>query len=282
MHTLRHGALAAALLTVAVQLPAQQTTSAQARTARAQQTRQNCVGTADTSRTFQRALGDSLVAGTRPVTGGTARSRQYPEYDVVLEVPGVCVERLTLKVDSVTAKLALDARVSNLVRVNVGADVLIESVDLTIEGVRARALLLVDLDNVVHIVDQTLTFVDNHPEVVEQLTSTLANTGQAVGGLVGGLVRGLVLTTTKLANGGTLEKVIDQATGSIIERTLSAAGQQVAQKALGNVLQLPAIRETTNAAGETVRQVRDQAGSIIEYTLEKGTRAIKAARIVGG
>src|SRR3954469_26074860 len=121
---------------------------------------------------------------------------------IALASSETCVERIFLKVDSLTAKLNLDAAVSNLVRVTAGADVLIGNVDLTIQDVRARALLLIDLDDVVHVVDQTLTFVDNHPEVVSALTSTLQNTGSRVGGVVGdvvGTVQGLLLSTSKLA-----------------------------------------------------------------------------------
>ena len=74
-----------------------------------------CVGP-DSGRVFQRSVGDSLSRTTRlsgtdsaRVTGGTARSRQYPEYDVVLDVPNLCVERIFLKVDSLTAKLYHEA-----------------------------------------------------------------------------------------------------------------------------------------------------------------------------
>src|SRR5690349_630813 len=148
--------------------------------------RDNCAAS-DTTRLFQRGIGGdstSNVSGTSAITGGTQRSHEYPEYDVVLDIPNVCVEKIYLKVDSVTARLSLNAQVANLLRVNAGADVLIGNVDLTIQGVRAQALLLVDLDDVVQAVDQTLTFVDNHPEVVNQLTSTVSNLGAAVGGLV--------------------------------------------------------------------------------------------------
>lgn len=245
-----------------------------------------CVGP-DSGRTFTRAVGDSLsrpsVPGVPPIVGGTPRSREYPEYDVVLDVPNLCVEKIFLKVDSLTARIALDARVANLLHVSAGADVLVGDVDLTIQDVRARALLLVDLDDVVHAVDQTLTFVDNHPEVVTALTSTLQNTGAAVGGVVGnvvGAVQGLLLGTTKLANGNMLQHVVDQATGSLIDKTLSAAGKVIAEKTVGSVLNLPVVKETKNAAGNAVRQVRDQAGNIIEYTLDKanklsGVRLIK-------
>jgi len=249
-----------------------------------------CVGP-DSGRTFQRAIGDSLNRVTRlsatdsaRVTGGTERSRQYPEYDVVLDVPNLCVERIFLKVDSLTAKLNLDAAVSNLVRVTAGADVLIGDVDLTIQDVRARALLLIDLDDVVHIVDQTLTFVDNHPEVVAQLGSTLNNVGGAVGGLAGevvGAVRGLVMSTTRLANGGALQKVVDQATGQLIDRTLDTAGKVIAEKAIGSVLNLATVKETVGAVANTVvRQVRDQAGNLIEFTLNNATKAISNLRVI--
>ena len=247
-----------------------------------------CIGP-DSMRSMRRGIGDSLRVNqrmmtdtsVRQVTGGTARSHEYPEYDVVLDIPNVCVEKIFLKVDSVTAKLNLHAQISNLVTVNAGADVLIGNVDLTIQDVRAQALLLVDLDDVVHIVDNTLTFIDNHPEIVQQLGSTLQNTVGQVGSAVGGLVRALVIGTTRLANGNTLQRIVDQATGSILERTLSAAGQQIAQKAVGSILNLPTIKETTNTAGQLVRQVRDQAGSLLEYTLDKATNKLLGVRLLG-
>ncbi len=243
-----------------------------------------CVG-ADSTRTFRRGIGDSLRARpagdtTRQITGGTERSHMYPEFDVVLDVPNLCVERIFLKVDSVTAKINLNAQISNLVTVRAGADVLIGNVDLTIQDVRARALLLVDLDDVVHIVDQTLTFVDNNPEIISQLGSTLQNTVGAVGGLVGGVVRGLVLGVTRLANGNSLQRVVDEASGNILERTLSAAGGQLSEKIVGSVLRLPTLNETTNTAGNLVRQVRDQGGSLLEYTLEKATNKLLGVRLL--
>lgn len=215
-------------------------------------------------------------AGTQAITGGTVRSHEYPEYDVVLDIPALCVEKIYLKVDSLTAKLALKAQIANLVTVNAGADVLVGDVDLTIKGVRAQALLLVDLDDVVHIVDQTLTFVDNHPEVIKQLAGTIGNAGSAVGGLVNGLLLG----TSRNALGQTVQRLVDQATGSIVEKTLSTAGQAIAQKAVGSVLNLPVLKETAGAAGQVVRQVRDQAGSVIEYTFDKASNKISALRVL--
>ena len=233
----------------------------------------------DSSRAFNRALrADSparqraaggAVPGTQQVTGGTGRSHEFPEYDVVLDIPNLCVQRIFLKVDSVTAKLNLNARVSNLVRIDAGADVLIGTVDLTIQGVRAQALLLVDLDDVVYIVDQTLTFVDNHPVIVQQLGSTLQNTVGAVGGLVNRLLMGTV-------NG--VQRLVDTSTGNIIEKAVAAAGQNAAERVVGNITQLPVISQVTDAAGNLVKRARDAAtNAIVQYTLNKAGKLLAAS-----
>ncbi len=233
----------------------------------------------DSARAFNRTLrADSLArqraatgapAGTTPVTGGTGRSHEFPEYDVVLDIPNLCVNRLFLKVDSVTAKLNLHAQVANLVRVDAGADVLIGTVDLTIQGVRAQALLLVDLDDVVYIVDNTLTFIDNHPEIVQQLGSTLQNTVGSVGGLVNRLLMGTV-------NG--VQRLIDTSTGNILEKAVSAAGQNAAEKVVGNIMQLPVISQVTDGAGNLVKRARDAAtNAIVQYTLNKAGKLLTAS-----
>jgi hypothetical protein len=248
-----------------------------------------CGSTNDNSVNFRRSVGDSArlnvsqpPAGTTPVTGGTTRSHEYPEYDVVLDIPNVCVQNIHLKVDTVTAKIDLDAKISNLVHIAAGADVFIGDVDLTIRGVRAQALLLVDLDDVYHIVDNTLTFVDNHPEIVKQLGSTLQNTGGAVGGVVGGVlgsVQGLLLGTSRNSAGQLVQRLVDRASGKIVERTLSSAGKAVAEKTVGSVLDLPTVSETAGAAGSVVRRVRDTAGKVIEFTLNTANNAISNVKV---
>jgi hypothetical protein len=242
----------------------------------------------DSLRAFNRGLRvDSLArqrvsGGQVPgasVTGGTQRSHEFPEYDVVLDIPNLCVNRIFLKVDSLTAKLNLNARVANLVRVDAGADVLIGNVDLTIQGVRAQALLLVDLDDVVYIVDQTLTFVDNHPEIVQQLGSTLQN----VGGAVGGLVNRLLLGTVTNALGQTVQRLIDPSTGSILEKAVTAAGQQAAERVVGNITQLPVISTVTDAAGNLVKRARDAAtNAIVQYTLSKAGKLLTSSIVQAG
>lgn len=242
----------------------------------------------DSVRAFNRALrADSLarqrtagggVPGVAPVTGGTVRSREFPEYDVILDVPNLCVNRLFLKVDSVTAKLNLDARVSNLVRVSAGVDVLIGNVDLTIQGVRAQALLLVDLDDVYYIVDNTLTFIDNNPQIVDQLGSTLQTTVGSVGTLVNRLLLGTVTSAGQL-----VQRLIDTGSGNILEKAVTAAGQNAAERVVGNITQLPVISQVTDAAGNLVRRARDAAtNAIVQYTLNKAGKLLAASIVQAG
>jgi hypothetical protein len=235
-------------------------------------------------------------------TGTPGPDQRFREFDVVLDVPELCVERITLKVTNLRAHLALDAAVANLLQIQAGADVSIARVDLGIHGVRAQALLLVDLDNVVYAVDRTLTFIDNNPEVVRGVLRSVNNTVGVVGGLgntllqPGGVVSqtvgvvgqtaenltapGGLLSQTVNTLGQTVTRVVDQ-TGSILERTLSTTGQVLNSRTLGNVLSLPVINTTTSAAGETVRQVRDSSGAVIEYVVDTAGKVLRT-RVLSG
>ncbi|MBD0319905.1 MAG: hypothetical protein ICV87_06215, partial [Gemmatimonadetes bacterium] len=89
----------------------------------------------------------------QPAAAAPARANHAPgageqAFDVVLDVPNLCVDRLQLGVRNLEVHLALDARVASLVEISAGADVSISRVDLGLYGVQAQALLLVDLDDV--------------------------------------------------------------------------------------------------------------------------------------
>lgn len=218
-------------------------------------------------------------------------------YDVVVMVPNLCVERIHLQVDDLTARLALEAAVANLVNVQAGADVSIGEVSLEVRGVHAQALLLVDLDNVAGVIDRTLTFVDNHPEIVTQLTGTVQRTVGTVGGVAGTALQpggvvdrtvgvvgqtlnnvtqpGGVLSQTVNTLGQTVQTTLDQ-TGNLMERTLDTAGQVVSTRTVGALTSLPVVRQATNQAGQAVRTVRAASGALIEYTLDQAGRVLNA------
>ena len=248
-------------------------------------------------------------ARTRCTPGETSRTGrttaesppQQGEYDVVVDIPDLCVEEIQLDVQNLEAHLALNARVANLVRVDAGADVEIGNVSLGIRGVRAQALLLIDLDNIVFVVDRTLQFIDQNPQLITGLFRTTQGALTTVGGLgetalqPGGVVdntvgvvgrtldnvtapNGLLSQTVNSLN-QTVQRVVTT-TGSIVERTVDSTGNLVGvERTLGSVTSLPLVGETTNAAGQVVRRVRDSGGRVIEYVVGQGG-AISNARIL--
>jgi hypothetical protein len=256
--------------------------------------------------TGQRTPVQQPAAECQPGTGrtpGAGPQGILREYDVVVDVPDLCVRRLHLNVQDLEAHLSLNARVANLIHVQAGADVQIGEVDLTIQGVRAQALLLVDLDNVVYVVDRALTFIDDNPQIVSQLTGTLNTTLQTVGGVAnqalrpGGVVDqtvgvagqtlnnvtqpGGVLSQTVNTLGQTVQRTVDAA-GTIVERTLDTTGNVVNTRTIGRLLDLPVVTEAVGAGGRITRQVRDQSGALIEYVLDSAGRVVSSRVVSGG
>jgi hypothetical protein len=214
-----------------------------------------------------------------PRAPGERRTAGTEGYDVVLDVPRLCVERLRLRVEGLEARVSLDARVANLVRVAAGADVELGSLDLGIEGVRARALLLIDLENVVQIVDRTLGFIDAHPEIVEELVGTVDGAVGAVAQVAGAALQpGGLLSETLNAAGQTVRTTVDAA-GSLVETTLDGAGNVVGTRTLGALTSLPVLQETRSAAGELVRRTRLPGGELVEYTLDAAGRVTGSRRV---
>ncbi len=99
------------------------------------------------------------------------------EPDVLLDVSELRVDEISLEVDDLRARVALQADVLQLLKLHVGVDAELGRVNLTIKGVEAKALLKVRLDNVARILERVLTTIDNNPDMVEHL---LEHAGEAV------------------------------------------------------------------------------------------------------
>lgn len=184
-----------------------------------------------------------------------AESGQNPP-DVVLDVPNLSVEQLTIEVNNLQVDIALEARLANLLYLNAGANARIDNVRIDLRGVRAQATLLVRLDNVRAIIERTLQTLDNNPQIVTQLLSTVDNTVSTVGnvanttvGTVGALAGGL------LRNG----QVLDLARAGLTE-----------------------VGRTLNSAGQTVRRVTDTSGNLIEVVTDAANRIVSSRLISRG
>jgi len=234
------------------------------------------------------------VSAARPAPPGT------PHYDVVLEVPELSVDSIVLKVDTLIARVALHAKVADLVRVSAGVDVRIDKVELRVEGVLAEVYLYVDLDNIGKIVDRVVTTLEANPQIVTDLLATVDSTVKTVGGVanqalrpggpvsqtldvVGRTVNNLtrpdgLLSQTVNTLGNTLLRTVDT-TGHIVEHTIDGAGKVLGNNPIGLVTSLPVVRETANTAGGMLKTVRDSSGKLIEFVTST-TGQITSARVL--
>jgi hypothetical protein len=173
--------------------------------------------------------------------------------DVLLDIPDLSVQQITLEVDNLQVHIALDARLANLLKLTAGADASIDKVKLDIKGVHAQATLIVRLDNVRAIIERTLQTLDNNPQILTQLLSSFDNTLNTVGGVANntlGTVGGI--TSSLLRNG----QVLDLARAGLTE-----------------------VGRTVNAQGNVVHTARDASGMLIQVVTDRLGRIISSQSI---
>src|SRR4028118_293905 len=154
--------------------------------------------------------------------------------DVLLDIPNLSVDEINIEVSNLQVDISLDARLANLLKLTAGANASIDQVKIGIKGVQAQATLVVRLDNVRAIIERTLQTLDNNPQLVSQLLSTVDNTVNTGGGVANNTV-GTVggIAGTALRNG----QLLDLARSGLTE-----------------------VSRTATASGQTVRRVRDTGG----------------------
>jgi pyruvate/2-oxoglutarate dehydrogenase complex dihydrolipoamide acyltransferase (E2) component len=91
------------------------------------------------------------------------------EPDVTLDVPSLRVEELKLEVENLQTRIALQAELADMVKINVGVDMGLDMAKLEVKGLDAQALLKARLDNVRAILSQALETLDNNPQILGDL-----------------------------------------------------------------------------------------------------------------
>jgi hypothetical protein len=182
-----------------------------------------------------------IVSEEQPPTNNgvpeEAPARQ--DVDVLLDVSQLEVDRIGLKVRNLRAHVSVLAELASLVNLQIGVDARLDLVELEIEGVKAKVLLKVRLDNVRAILVHALDTVAEHPEILEALTRALdelltGTLGNAVGALENVLGDLEVGGTVDEALKGNLEEVRDT-----LQDILSQAGGQARGEGRGASLALP-------------------------------------------
>ena len=165
--------------------------------------------------------------------------------DVVLDVPNLKVEEIDLELDHLKARVALEAHVLDLLRLDVGVDASLGRVDLRIRGVEAQAHLKVRLDNLAVIVDRVMDTVDRNPQILERLT-------QGLGEAAGDIGRGAEEAVGDIGR-GTQEAVGDVGRGA--QEAVGDIGRG-AQEVVGDVGRgaESVVEETGRAAGDVTRR----------------------------
>ena len=168
-------------------------------------------------------------------TGRSPSNGQEP--DVVLDVPELEVDRITLEVRDLRAHVSILAELANLLNISVGVDARLDEVKLEIEGVEAEVHLVARLHNVRAILVKALETIGEHPEILrilarsltqvvrETLEGTLGTLDSALEGLeVGDTVDEALLGTLGEVRTA-LEDVLERSEEAVEEETRTALGE---------------------------------------------------------
>jgi hypothetical protein len=148
------------------------------------------------------------MAEDPPPTTDNDAPEQMParqDVDVLLDVSELEVDRIKLTVKDLRAHISVVAELASLLNLQVGVNARLDEVDLEIEGVRAKVLLKVRLDDVRAILKEALETVAEHPQILRILTRAL---DELVEGLLGDALGTLEGALEGLEVGGTVDELL--------------------------------------------------------------------------
>src|SRR5215216_6671701 len=176
--------------------------------------------------------------------------------DVLIDAPVVKLEGLDFELNDLRAKVALHAKVLDLVELTVGIDAYLGRVKLTIDSIEVQALVKVRLDNVTAILDRVLTTIDRNPQIVEEIARGVGSAVEDVGEGAGSAVEDVGEGAAHLVGEGANEAVsaIGSGAGSAVEDVGEGAGK--------------AVEDVGEGAGKAVEDVGSGAGQAVESTGE--------------
>lgn len=149
-----------------------------------------------------------------------AMDNKPTEPDVILDIPDLKVDEVTVKVENLDAHVSVSARLADFVSIEVGADVHVSQVKIEIGGVRAEAYLKVRLERVKTILNRTIQTLDNNPDLLKSLLKPIA---EGAGSSVGSIGEGVGEVTGQL---GQSVKGIVTKTGDVLSNLKLGAGIQ--------------------------------------------------------
>jgi hypothetical protein len=149
---------------------------------------------------------------------------------VVLDVSELEVDRIKLQVRDLRAHVSVVAELAGLLNLQVGVDARLDEVELEIEGVRAKLLLKVRLDDVRAILKEALETVAEHPEILRILTRAL---DEVVMGRLGDALGTLEGVLESLEDNGTVDELLKGRLEDVrdtLQEVLSQVGEQAQEE----------------------------------------------------
>jgi e3 binding domain len=221
---------------------------------------------------FAQNVGGEETAAEREYRTYAARADQVSEDpDVLITVPVVKVDSIHLQLEDLQAHVALQAKVLELVDLDVGVEVDLGKVRLDIKGVEAQVLLKVRLDHIAAVVDRVFTTLDRNPDLVESIGRAVEDIGRGTGHAVD--ETGDALQEAGEGAGSALENVGEGA-GSAVSDVGEGAGEAVEGVGGGAGQAAGDLDQVVGKAGQAAGQLGQGGGD--------GTDVSDVADLVGG
>lgn len=179
------------------------------------------------------------------------------EVDVILDVRELEVDRINLTVKGLRAHVSVLAELASLVSLQVGVDARLEEVELEIEGVRAKLLLKVDLDNVRAILKHALETVAENPQILRVLTRAL---DELLSGMLGDALGTLEGVLEDLDEDGTVDELLRGRLEDVrdtLQDVLNKVGEQAQEGGLLSRQGLPGEPSTADEPSGTTPEEKD-------------------------
>ena len=151
------------------------------------------------------------------------------DVDVLLDVSELEVDKIKLTAKDLRAHVSVLVELASLLYLQVGVHARLDELELEIEGVRAKVLLKVRLDDVRAILKEALETVAEHPEILKILTRAL---DEVVTGRLGDALGTLEDVLGGLEDNGTVDELLKGRLEDVrdtLQEILSQVGEQ-AQK----------------------------------------------------
>ena len=182
------------------------------------------------------------------------------DVDVLLNVENLEVDKIKLAVRGLRAHVSVLAELASLVNLQVGVDARLDEVELEIDGVRAKVLLKVRLDEVRAILNHALNTVAEHPEILRALTRAL---NELVSGLVGDALGTLENVLGSLNVGDTVDELLKgrlEDARDTLQEVLDQAGEQAQDAVGGDTGGGPQAGSLPSAASESQEATSEEEG----------------------